>query len=128
MNFKKLTVLAVLLILSAIIFGAFGAHGLKAHLSPEKMDSLKTAIDYQLFHGLAILVLSLSSLKEDIIKVPSLLLVIGTGLFSGSIYLLSLKGLLGIEPPFVWALTPIGGTVLIFAWGLFIIKIAKSKA
>jgi uncharacterized membrane protein YgdD (TMEM256/DUF423 family) len=118
----------VLLILSAIIFGAFGAHGLKAHLSPEKMDSLKTAIDYQLFHGLAILVLSLSSLKEDIIKVPSLLLVIGTGLFSGSIYLLSLKGLLGIEPPFVWALTPIGGTVLIFAWGLFIIKIAKSKA
>jgi uncharacterized membrane protein YgdD (TMEM256/DUF423 family) len=128
MNFKKLTILAVLLILSAIIFGAFGAHGLKAHLSPEKMDSLKTAIDYQLFHGLAILVLSLSSLKEDIIKVPSLLLVIGTGLFSGSIYLLSLKGLLGIEPPFVWALTPIGGTVLIFAWGLFIIKIAKSKA
>ena len=113
--------LAGFFILFAIILGAFGAHSLKNHLNTEELNSLQTGIQYQLFHGLSLIVLGLNF---DRIKKANLMImgiVFGTILFSGSIYLLTLDQLLNVNLGFLWPVTPIGGMILIFTWLLFAI-------
>ena len=113
--------LAGFFILFAIILGAFGAHWLKNHLDSEEINSLQTGIQYQLFHGLTLVVLGLNFDKIKMAKLMTIGIISGTILFSGSIYLLTLDQLLNINLGFLWPVTPIGGMILIFTWLLFAI-------
>jgi len=113
--------LAGFFILFAIILGAFGAHSLKNHLNAEELNSLQTGIQYQLFHGLSLIVLGLNFDKIKKAKLMTIGIISGTILFSGSIYLLTLDQLLNINLGFLWPVTPIGGMILIFTWLLFAI-------
>ena len=113
--------LAGFFILFAIILGAFGAHSLKNHLNAEELNSLQTGIQYQLFHGLTLVVLGLNFDKIKMAKLMTLGIISGTILFSGSIYLLTLDELLNVNLGFLWPVTPIGGMILIFTWLLFAI-------
>jgi len=95
-----------------VVAGAFGAHGLRAHVGPEQLASWKTAVDYHLFHALALLGLALfQSATGRSVQVPAALFAVGVVLFSGSIYLLVLT-------PWRWLgpVTPLGGLCLIGAW------------
>lgn len=116
--------------LLAVILGAFGAHALKALLTPEQLDSFNTAVRYLMFHGLALLIIGI--LKEKIhhpwIKVSALLMFIGTILFSGSIILLVCRNILGMEfLTMLGPVTPIGGTILIAGWIYLILALLKEK-
>ena len=117
--------LAGFFILFAIILGAFGAHSLKNHLNAEELNSLQTGIQYQLFHGLTLVVLGLNFDKIKMAKLMTLGIISGTILFSGSIYLLTLDELLNVNLGFLWPVTPIGGMILIFTWLLFTIVNSK---
>ncbi len=115
----------------AVILGAMGAHYLRETLSfpAVKIDSWKTAVQYQTIHGVALLVLvALSKLFEglDLKKVMTLIKV-GMTLFAGSIYLLTLNYSWKIEllNKIMGPLTPLGGLCMIFAWGMFVIKVSK---
>lgn len=100
--------------LSAVIFGAFGAHALKDRLSPDQLLSWETGVRYQMYHALALLLMALLMDKGFSLKPTVICFGLGTLLFSGSIYLLSL----GIGPRGVLGpITPIGGLVLILGWG-----------
>jgi len=95
-----------------VVAGAFGAHGLRSYVGPEQLQSWKTAVDYHLFHSLAILALGLfQSATGRPVQTPALLFAVGILLFSGSIYLLVLT-------PWRWLgpVTPLGGLALIGAW------------
>jgi uncharacterized membrane protein YgdD (TMEM256/DUF423 family) len=99
-----------------VVTGAFGAHGLRSHLTGEGaarlLESWKTAVDYHLFHSLALLALGLfQSATGRSVQLPGLLFAVGILLFSGSIYLLVLT-------PWRWLgpVTPLGGLCLIGAW------------
>jgi len=112
-----------LFILTGIILGAFGAHALQNHLNIEELDSFQTGIQYQLYHGLALLILGFN---YDKIRRPSLLcwgIVFGTVLFSGSIYLLALDAPMGIKLSFLWPVTPLGGTLLILSWATLVYQL-----
>jgi uncharacterized membrane protein YgdD (TMEM256/DUF423 family) len=99
----------------AIAIGALGAHALKSILNPEALESLQTAVKYQLFHALALLVLGLSE-KSRQFKWPIRLFILGTIFFSGSIYgLLSLR-FYELPNSFLGPITPIGGLMLIAGW------------
>ena len=113
--------LGAFFILLAIILGAFGAHSLKNHLNTEELNSLQTGIQYQLFHGLALIVLGLNFDRIKKAKLMTIGIISGTILFSGSIYLLTLDELLNVNLGFLWPVTPIGGMILIFTWLLFAI-------
>ncbi len=96
----------------AVVAGAFGAHGLKSRLSAEQLSSWSTATDYHLLHSVVLLALALfarASGKE--IGWPAGLILAGTVLFSGSIYLLILTHQRWLGP-----VTPIGGLLLIAGW------------
>ncbi|WP_282786696.1 DUF423 domain-containing protein [Flavobacterium croceum] len=105
--------------MTAIIFGAFGAHALKKVLSPEHLISFETAVKYQMYHALFLLFLGLQNqLNEKSKKLIYYFVVLGVILFSGSIYLLSTGSISGINfKPFGFV-TPIGGVFLILSWGV----------
>lgn len=101
--------------LSGVILGAWGAHGLSAYLGHDNVESWSTAVDYQFFHALALLLLGLwVSAKPHLLKALSvcgMLFLLGIILFSGSIYGLTLGWGSWLGP-----ITPLGGTCLIGGW------------
>ncbi len=103
----------------SVILGAFGAHALKATLTPELLQTFETGVRYQFYHAVALLFTGLlhAYLPGKLLRTATLLFAIGMLLFSGSIYaLVALKsgGSVGLGP--VGILTPIGGVVWIAGW------------
>jgi uncharacterized membrane protein YgdD (TMEM256/DUF423 family) len=120
MRENRIAALAIFLCGSAVALGAMGAHGLKKFLAPDALESFETAVRYQMWHGLALLTLSIGVIGN---KWPGLiagrwLLFAGSILFSGSIYLLSTKSLHGwdILCRIAGPVTPLGGLMLISGW------------
>lgn len=128
MTNKRIILIAILLIGSAIILGAFVTHTLKEKISDEHIQSFEVGVRYQLYNALALLVIMLNEQKFNFsMSIFYKLLLSGTFLFSGSIYLLALQETLGFSFRFLWPITPIGGLLMISAWVLLFIKILKIK-
>ncbi len=103
---------------TGVAAGAYGAHGLSQKLSPYLLNVFQTAVLYQLIHALALLgiVALLSQLgRSKTLLISASLLVVGTILFSGSLYLLTLSSWR------VGLITPLGGFLLISAWIVLLI-------
>ena len=124
---SKFIKVSILFCVVSVILGAFGAHLLKDLLSETELSSFKTGIRYQMFHGLAILILSLNSNKfTSKLKTSLLLMSIGIVLFSFSIYLLSIDTLLSFSMKFLGPITPIGGTILITSWIYLLLNVKNN--
>ncbi len=103
--------------LFAVVFGAFGAHALKARLSAESLAAFQTGVHYQMFHALALLltgILLLQFRDSASLDWAARLFFAGIVLFSGSIYLLTLTDMRWPGP-----ITPLGGLCFIAAWAMF---------
>jgi uncharacterized membrane protein YgdD (TMEM256/DUF423 family) len=120
---KLFVVLAGLLLAAATGLGAYASHGLEGVLPPADVAIVRTAVDYQFFHGLGLLGVAL--LTERIggvaLKVSGWLMFAGTLLFCGGIYL---HHLLGVESASTVA--PIGGSAMIAAWLVLAFGTARS--
>jgi uncharacterized membrane protein YgdD (TMEM256/DUF423 family) len=125
---KKIVITAAALIALAIVLGAFGAHGLKSIVSPEKVASFETGVKYQFYSAFGLLILGLNTHKFHFsLKPVNILLLVGTFFFSFSIYCLALQEYLGIKLSFLGPITPLGGLLMIVAWVIFIIKLIGNK-
>lgn len=123
---KQIVITGAILIVVAIIFGAFGAHGLKEIVSAEKLTSFEVGVRYEMYIGFTILILGLNADKFSFsIKWISNLLLIGIILFSGSIYLLSLQETTSISLRFLGPITPLGGSLMIAGLIVFILRLMK---
>ena len=93
--------------------GAFGAHGLEGMIPADRLDTFETGVRYQIAHALALLFVGLAAARWPVRAWagPGLLLVVGTLVFSGSLYALALTGVGAFG-----AIAPIGGTGLIAGW------------
>jgi len=126
---KSVVIIGVVMLVVAIILGAFGAHALKEHLTPEKLNTFEVGVRYQIYHGLAFLTLGMNADKVQFsITLVTRLIFAGLLMFSGSIYLLSTQDLSGVSMKFMGPVTPIGGLLIISGWVLFLFKIIRSKA
>ena len=120
--------ISIFFALTAVIFGALGAHYLKDLITSVQLTSFETGVKYQFFHALAILSISLNREKFNTHVIKSLFfLFLGTLFFSFSIYLLALKDLLVISFPLLGLITPIGGLLLIIGWFLLFFCLKKKK-
>lgn len=124
---KQLLQLAGICGASAVIIGAFAAHGLKSRISPEQIQIFETGVRYHFYHSLAILVLAAIAINSNVqVKTSAYLFSLGIFLFSGSLYLLSCRDLLGIQNwKFLGPITPIGGLCFVLAWILLVFKALK---
>lgn len=98
----------------AVAAGAFGAHALRAHLTPELLAVFETAARYQMYHALGLCVVAFarnSSAPQRLTATAGWCFTLGILLFSGSLYLLALTGI-------TWwgAVTPLGGLAFLAGW------------
>ena len=125
---KKIILAALILGAISIILGAFGAHALKKLLAIEQLNSFETGVRYLMYHALFLLFVGTSNIILEIEKkIPYYLTLLGTLLFSGSLFLLTTSSITGIDFRFLGPLTPIGGLLLIAAWIWIFAKILKKK-
>ena len=126
---KKIIITAAAFGFLAVIFGAFGAHSLKKLISVEQLEVWQTAVQYHFYHTLAILFLStFSRSRNKIINFSFYCFTLGILLFSGSLYLLSLKNILGIESVGVLGpITPVGGLFFILGWLSLLLAALRDK-
>jgi uncharacterized membrane protein YgdD (TMEM256/DUF423 family) len=107
----------------AVMAGAFGAHGLRETLTPEKLSAWNTAALYHLLHSVVLLALGLyAATTGRSVALPGTLFAAGVLLFSGSIYGLALTSQRWLGP-----VTPVGGVLMIAAW-LTLIALARQPA
>jgi uncharacterized membrane protein YgdD (TMEM256/DUF423 family) len=111
--------------LVAVGMGAFGAHGLKAILSPELLAVYQTGVTYQMWHALGLMVIALMRQQVPESKLliwAGWLMFIGILVFSGSLYLLAL-----LDLKWLGMITPLGGVSFIMAWLLTAIFAAQKQ-
>ncbi|MTI86355.1 MAG: DUF423 domain-containing protein [Balneolaceae bacterium] len=122
-NPKIIIVIASFLLAIAVAAGAFGAHGLKNILTPERLETWETAVRYHAWHALGLILIGLISAHFQIdLRWPAHLLFAGILIFSGSLYVLCLSGI-----GWFGAITPIGGVALIAGWILLGVQLLKLK-
>lgn len=125
---RKSTVLhGLILILLAIVLGAFGAHFLKNHLTISQLASFETGVRYQLTGGLFLLIIGLNQNKFsfNLNKILACFFI-GICMFSISIYGLNLLSNYSIVK-FLGPITPLGGLLMISSILLLIVKIVRAK-
>ena len=98
----------------AVALGAFGAHALKSRLDSYYLDVWSTAVDYQMYHSLAMLLVAILLMKwpgTALLNTAAYAFCAGIVIFSGSLYLLCLTG-----TKWLGAITPIGGVAFLVGW------------
>lgn len=120
---KKNLVITALIGILTVILGAFAAHSLKQRLHPDAIKSFETAIQYQMFHVLALLFVNMyQGFSKKTRNTISYFFFIGILFFSGSIYAIHL---LNIPSKSVWFITPAGGIFFILGWVFMLISFLK---
>lgn len=108
----------------AVAAGAFGAHALKARLSPDALAVWETAARYQTVHALALLAVAQAAVawRSRLVTAAGWAFVAGTVLFSGSLYALALSGVRGLG-----AITPLGGVAFLAGWGCLAVAALRAR-
>ena len=120
---RRYRLLGSMLALCAVLFGAFGAHALRETLSTnDSIQIWETAVRYQMWHALALILLSMISEPQSVPKVAGPCFVVGSLLFSGSLYGLALDG-----PKWLGPITPLGGLCIMIGWVLLAYSCFKNK-
>jgi uncharacterized membrane protein YgdD (TMEM256/DUF423 family) len=97
---------------TAVAMGAFGAHALKSVLSEHNIEVYKTAVNYHMWHALALGLIALMP-STRLLRIAGWLFLSGIVLFSGSLYLLAILNI-----SWLGMVTPFGGIAFLMAWGL----------
>ncbi|GAB5525702.1 MAG: DUF423 domain-containing protein [Roseivirga sp.] len=123
MTAKTVLIIAGILGAISVGIGAFGAHALQDTLTANgRLDTFETAVKYQFYHTLALLLLGILMLNFDqsYLSYAAYAFVAGTVIFSGSLYTLSLTNM-----TWLGAITPIGGLGFILGWVFLVLGVSK---
>lgn len=124
MSNKFYLVFGILAAALAVVLGAFAAHGLKHTLSAYQLGIFETAVRYQMYHALAIvLVFILQSQLKLVTRGPLCCFSLGIFFFSGSLYLLAVTGEKWLGP-----ITPLGGLCFIVGWLWLAVSVLKTAS
>lgn len=109
----------------AVALGAFGAHALKGILDDYSTGIWDTAVQYQMFHASALILIGIlmsTKIFGEVrqLKIAAICLNLGIVFFSGSLFILAITGI-GI----LGAITPIGGVLFLTSWVLIIVTTLK---
>jgi uncharacterized membrane protein YgdD (TMEM256/DUF423 family) len=121
MKNKQILIFGILFVLLGIIFGAFGAHGLKKFVSEAKLVTFETGVRYQIYHGLALILLALIQKIYSLrVQITLFSFIVGIILFSFNCYFYTLSG----EKVFAM-IVPLGGVLFIVGWFNLLIQVGR---
>lgn len=108
----------------SVVLGAFGAHALRDRLTAQLLDTFETGVRYEIYHAFAILVVAFALIRwsSNLIPLAGWAFILGTVLFSGSLYLLGLT-----NTRWLGAITPFGGIAFIAGWVLLAVGVWQSQ-
>lgn len=124
MKNKQILVMGAVFMALTVLLGAFGAHALKKVLSSDMLAIYQTAVQYQFYHSLGLLVVGTIGLHypPKWIRWSGIFLMAGIVLFSGSLYVLAFSGIKAFG-----AITPIGGVSFVIGWVMLVVGIIQRK-
>lgn len=127
--YRQALVSGSLLAALAVILGAFGAHALKALVTPEKLLVFETGVRYHFYHSLALLATGIiySHFPAKQLRLATGLFLTGIALFSGSLYAMVFVSISGGSLGPLGVITPIGGLFFIAAWIMLALGITGTK-
>ncbi|WCF06936.1 DUF423 domain-containing protein [Paenibacillus thiaminolyticus] len=111
---RRYAMIGSLNMLLSVALGAFGAHIMQARLTPERMATYETAVQYHMAHALGLILIAILADKlpdQKKVQWSARLLFTGMIIFSGSLYLLCFTGF-----SMLGAITPIGGVAFLIGW------------
>ena len=125
---KQFLITASFLGALSVILGAFAAHKLKEILEASLLQTFETAVKYQMYHALALLAVGIifKDFSSKQLVWSGWSFIVGTILFSGSLYLLCFIKHQNLSATWVGAITPFGGLCFIAGWLFLAIGISKS--
>ena len=99
----------------AVAVGAAGTHLLETRIDSDSLDTLETAVRFQMYHAIALIVLGIlaSAWPVRVVTVSAVLLSVGVVIFCGSLYILALSDL-----AIFGAVAPVGGLSLMAGWAV----------
>ena len=102
----------------SVCLGAFAAHGLKHYITPESLAIWQTGVQYQIYHAFALLAVGLLYQQQasKALKLSGLAFILGSFLFSGSLYTLALGA-----PNILGLITPFGGLSFLVGWSALLV-------
>ncbi len=120
---KSFLIIASILGCTAVMLGAFGAHGLKELINENQLRIYEKGVSYQFYHTLALFITAmlLERNSSKYFKWAGYCFVIGVLLFSGSLYILATADISGINKTIIGPITPLGGLGFILGWLFFMI-------
>jgi uncharacterized membrane protein YgdD (TMEM256/DUF423 family) len=127
---KQLVTIGLLSSIS-VALGALGAHALKNQIpggliTPDQLNGFDTAVKYQMYHTLAMLLMVIlnKELNNKFLNLAYHLFFWGIILFSGSLYFLCTRNLMGADwLKFLGPITPIGGILFVSGWLMLVLAI-----
>lgn len=127
---KNFIRIASILGILAVALGAFGAHGLKSVLDAKLINTYEVGIRYHFYHTLALLLVAIlyNAFPTKWLQYAGYFFIAGIFCFSGSLYLLACRFILGIES-WVWLgpITPIGGLFFMLGWTMIFVTTLGTK-
>ena len=120
MTNRRLVIVGAVLGCLSVVLGAFGAHAVKSRIGAEALSWWQTAVQYQMWHGLAVLGLGLSGLPW--VRLPAWLLTAGAFVFAATFYAMALGA-----PRWLGAVTPIGGLLMIAGWAAVALRAWRER-
>ena len=125
---KTIFVTGLIFGLTAVLLGAFGAHGLEKMLDATAIGTFETGVKYQMYHALFLMILGgFNLLAEERKRLVYYFIVAGIVFFSFSIYLLATNALTSFDFKKIALLTPIGGLLLVTGWILLGIRVLNQS-
>ncbi|MCM4166831.1 hypothetical protein KCTC52924_01685 [Arenibacter antarcticus] len=125
---KTILGLGIFFGLTAVMLGAFGAHGLTNLVDSKSLDTFGTGVQYQMYHAFFLMILStLNPLSTKKRKLISYFIVLGIICFSFSIYFLATNELTSFDFKRIALITPLGGVFLIVGWVLLGVGVMKTE-
>lgn len=126
---KQIIITASILGLLAVVAGAFAAHGLKPHLNSQQLEVWHTGVQYQFYHVFALLFLStFGRYRNRLVNIAYYLFLFGIVCFSGSLYLLACRDMIGWNWLSVMGpVTPLGGLMFIAGWATLAMAAIRNK-
>ncbi|MES3630681.1 MAG: DUF423 domain-containing protein [Longimonas sp.] len=97
----------------AVALGAYGAHGLEARVTPERVDTFNTGVQYHMYHAVGLIIVGalLAIGAPSTVFWAGVSFLVGIAFFSGSLYTLVLT-----DTPVLGAVAPVGGVAFIVGW------------